>query len=58
VALVLEVIQERADQRCVEIVEVELAGLLAGSLVGESEKQAQRVAVGRDRVRAGVALPG
>jgi hypothetical protein len=57
VAIVLEVIEERADQWRVEIVEVELAGLLAGPLLGESEKQTQRVTVGRDRVRASVALP-
>ncbi len=58
VALVLEMVEERANQRRVEIVEVELAGLLAGLLLSESEKQTQRVAVGRDRVRARVALPG
>jgi hypothetical protein len=54
----LEVLKERADQRRVEIVEIELAGLLACPLLGESKKQTQCVAVGRDRVRAGVALPG
>ena len=56
-AFVLEMVEERADQRRVEIVDVQLAGLLAGPLLGEREQQPQRVAVGRDRVRAGVALP-
>ena len=49
-AFVLEVIEERADQRRVEIVEIQLAGLLAGPLGGEREQQPERVAVGSDRV--------
>jgi hypothetical protein len=53
---VLEVIQERADQRRVEIIDVQRRGLPAGPLGGEAEQQPQRVAVGVDRVRAGLAL--
>ena len=55
-ALVLEVIEERADQRCLEIVEVEIAGRLAGVLGGEGQQQPDRVAVGGDRVRTGLPL--
>ena len=56
-ALVLEVVEERGDQWRVEVADVELAGLAAGPLGGEREQQPERVAVGGDRVRAGVALP-
>ena len=51
-----EVGEERADQRRVEIIEVELVGLFAGVVLGEGEQQTEGVAVGRDRVGAGVAL--
>ena len=56
VAVVFEVGEERADQRRVEIIEVELVGLFAGVVLGEGEQQTEGVAVGRDRVGAGVAL--
>ena len=52
VSVLLEVGEERADQRRVEIVDVELAGLLAGSLMREGQEQPERVAVGGDRLRA------
>jgi len=52
----LEIVQERADQRCVEIFEIELGGLLADSLGGEAKQQPHRGAVGGDRVLAGVLL--
>ena len=52
----LEMVEERADQRSVEIVDVELERLLAGPLVGEAEQQPERVAVGGDGLGAGVAL--
>ena len=55
-ALVLEVIQERADQRRLEIVDVEIAGRLVTVLGGECKQQADRVAVGGDRMRAGLSL--
>jgi hypothetical protein len=47
-----EVVEERADQRRVEIVEVQLARLLAGPLGGEREQQPEGVAVGGDGLRA------
>ncbi|HLG07266.1 MAG TPA: hypothetical protein VI409_01195 [Gaiellaceae bacterium] len=56
-ALAFEVVEEGGDQGRVEIVEVELGWLGAGALLGEDEQQPQRVAVGGDRVRAGVPLP-
>ena len=42
----------------VEVVPVERGGLLAGVLLDEAEQQPERVAVGRDRPRAGLQLPG
>ena len=55
-AVALEVVEERADQRRVEIRDVEPVRLLAGCVLGEAQQQPERVAVGGDRVRAGVAL--
>ncbi len=55
-ALGLEVIEERADQRRVQVGEVELGRLLAGLPVCVAQQQPERVAVGDDRARAGVAL--
>jgi hypothetical protein len=52
----LEVLEERADQRCVEVSEVQLAGLFAGLLLGEAQQQPERGAVGGHRPGAGVAL--
>ena len=56
VTLLFEVGEERADQRRVEVVDVEIAGVLAGRGCREREQQPERVAVGRDRLRAGVEL--
>ncbi len=56
--LLFQVLQERADQRGVQVSEAEPAGSLPGLLVGEGEQELARVAVGRDRVRAGLLLPG
>jgi len=47
-----EVVEERADQRRVEIVDVQLERLLAGLSLGEGEQQPESVAVGGDRLRA------
>ena len=55
-AVVLEVVEKRADQRGVEVVYLQQAGLLGGVLRGEREQHPQRVAVGSDRVRAGFSL--
>jgi hypothetical protein len=49
-------IKERADHGGVEILERELGRLLAGALAGEAEQQPNRVAIGGDRVRAGVSF--
>jgi hypothetical protein len=48
--------QERADHRRVEIGEIEQEWLFAGFLFNEPQQQPERVAVGLDRFRAGVAL--
>ena len=47
---------KRADQRRVQIVEVQLKRLFAGLVLGEAQQQPEGVAVGGDGVRAGVAL--
>ena len=56
--LALEVVQERGDHRGVQVVPVQHGGQLAGLPVHEPEQQPQRVAVGRDGARAGLALRG
>ena len=57
-ALCFEVVEELADQRRVQVAEVQVGGLLAGVAGGEGEQQPPGVAVGGDGVRAGVALAG
>ena len=52
----LEVVQERGDQRRVELGDVQLAGRIAGPVLREGEQQPERLAVGGDRVRARSAL--
>ena len=54
-AVVLQVLEERADQRGVEVLEVELRRRLAGPLLRKAEQQPEGVAVCGDGVRAGVA---
>jgi hypothetical protein len=56
VALMREVVEERANQLGVQVGDVQLAGRRAGLPLGEGEQQTERVAVCGDRVRAGVAL--
>ena len=51
-----EVVQERGDQRGVEVGDVELAGVLAGALGGEGQQQPPGVPVAGDGVAAGAAL--
>jgi len=53
---VFEVSEERRDQRRVEILDLELARLLAGLLLSEAEQQPEGVAVCGDRVCAGAFL--
>src|SRR5664279_3543288 len=55
-ALVFEMVEERADQRRVQLGDVQLAGLRAGAGGGEGEQQPERVAVAGDGVCAGAAL--
>jgi hypothetical protein len=50
--LSFEVLEERGDQRRVELCDVQLAGWLSGPLDGEAQEQPEGVAVGGDRVRA------
>ena len=50
--------QERADARSADVGQAELAGCLPVVVAGEGEQEPARVAVGRDRVRAGLLLPG
>ena len=52
--IMLEVVEERADQRRVEIIEVKLGWLFADLSCGELEQQPERVAVSGDRPGAGV----
>lgn len=56
VAVVFEVVEERPDQRRVEVVEIELERLFAGLLAREGQEQPECVAICSDRLRAGVAL--
>lgn len=51
-ALALEVIEEGADQRGVEVGDLELRRRAAGPPLGELHQQPDRVAVGGDRLRA------
>src|ERR1035441_8256776 len=55
-ALMLEVIEERRDERRAEICEVEPGGRYAGLLAGELQQEPERVPVGGDGVRAGSSL--
>ena len=55
-ALVLEVVEERADQRRVQVGELQAVGLLAGLLLREAQQQLDRVAICGDRAWAGVSL--
>jgi len=49
-------IQERSNQRCVEILELKLTGLFADSFTDEREQQPERVPVRGNRVRAHLPL--
>jgi hypothetical protein len=54
-ALVLEVVEKAGDERGVEVGDIEAAGRSAKLPVGVADQQPERVAVGGDCVRAGVA---
>jgi hypothetical protein len=51
-----EVVEERPDERGVDIGDIEPRGRCAELLLGEAQQQAEGVAVGGDGVRAGPAL--
>jgi len=55
---VFEVVQEAADQRGVQVGDVELAGLFPGAAGGEPQEQPPGVPVSGNRLAAGVPLPG
>jgi hypothetical protein len=57
-AVVLEVIEERRDHRLVELLPVQRRGCGSRRVLREAQQQPERVAVGGDRARAGVQLPG
>jgi hypothetical protein len=56
-ALLLQVIQKRRHQWCIEVVEVDGRGRLPNALLGEAEQQPPRVPIAGDGLGAGVALP-
>jgi len=56
VAVMLQVLNERSDQRRVELADVQFAWRLARALGSEAQQQTERGPVGGDRVRAGRAL--
>ncbi len=56
VTVCLEMIQERSNQRCVEIRELKLTGLFADSFTDEREQQPERVPVRGNRVRTHLPL--
>src|SRR5579875_718536 len=55
-AIGFEMREERGDQWSVQVVKVQLEWLLAGLVVRVAEQQLERVSIGRDRLRARVAL--
>src|SRR5712691_2290672 len=57
-SVALEVLQERADQSCVEVRQVKFRGRLRGAPLSEPEKQPERVSIGGHRLRTGLALVG
>src|SRR5207302_6033772 len=52
----LKMAEEACDERGVEVADVELAGLLAGSVMSETQQEPPGVPVGGDRMRTGVTL--
>jgi hypothetical protein len=56
-ALSLQVVEEIADQRCVQILDPQTRWRDAGAGEGEGQQQLERVTVGGDGVWAGLTLP-
>jgi hypothetical protein len=57
-SLGLQMRQERADQRGVQVGDVQLSRVDASGVPSEVQQQLEGVTVGGDRVRVGLALPG
>src|SRR5512134_1745422 len=57
-SLLFQMIEKGADQGGIEIVDIELARLLAVSVRREDQEQPQGIAIGLERVRADLALAG
>ena len=57
-ALVLQVVEERGDRVRVQVVPVQLRRADSCASLDEAEQEAERVAVGGDGARAGLALAG
>src|SRR5574337_2019783 len=57
-ALVLKVVEEGADQRGIEIVDIQLGWFLARLVGGEDQQQPPRVPVRGERIRTDLALTG
>ena len=56
VSFIFKMVQERPDQRSVEVTKVERAGCCPGALMHEGEEQTKRVSIGGHGVRTGLAL--
>jgi hypothetical protein len=55
-ALALKMVQEGDDQRCIDLLELQIGRRGMQALLGELEKQSKRVSIGANRVRTGLAL--
>ncbi len=55
--IALEVVEEGADERRVDLADIERRWSCPGAVGGERQEQAERVAIGGDRLRARLALP-
>ena len=53
----LEMVEEGPNEGCVDLGDIEARGRGPGAIRGEREEQAERVAIGSDRLRARLALP-
>jgi hypothetical protein len=56
-AVDLQVLEERRDQRCAELVKSDVGGSFAEAVVHEAQQQRERGLVGADRVGARLAFP-
>jgi hypothetical protein len=56
VAGAFQVVEEKANEGCVEILDSELGGHFAESFFGKLQKQAEAIAISRDGMRARLPL--